>query len=490
MKKITLLLAIINFSLAAQNWEWAKNIGSWASERGFSISSDKFDNLYIAGSSYYFTGGGGSFYYPMFWKLDKNGNVLWQDTLWGDANVATDSIGNSYIACSDKVAKYNSLGQLLWTKTYPNCFFRPIAISPLGGYVILGNTKVGNVTTGCIYYCDINGNIVWSYLNSTTPPAFPQAVSFNKFGDIFVVGGTYPDSVTGNQGYLEKIGSAGNMLLHKSLPNVSGVAIDSQQNVYVTGAYSGTINIDGIIYNPSNKTYQHIILYNSQLNYSWHKFILSEYMSTSPKIKVDKFDHANVCNDFYPYLSIDAYTFTTTTSTSECFVAKIDVTGTTKYVLTSTSNAPYNGAAMASDLIINGKGEVFITGQVSGEYAGHTFGSTVLPISGMYNDLLVAKISQPVVTSGIASYTKNDLSINVYPNPSDGIFTLCCSSLEKCQLSVKITNCAGQVIQNEKAFHQGGELNKTFDLGRQAKGIYFVEINLGNEKSVRKIVLE
>ncbi len=486
MKRIIFFLAVIGLQAKAQNWDWARSIGSWAGETGFSISSDKFDNLYITGNSNYSTGGGGSFYYPMFWKLDKNGNALWQDTIWGDARVATDSIGNSYVACSDKVAKYNSAGQCLWIKTYPNMFFRPIAVNAQNGFVVIGTTKIGTVTTGCIYSCDANGSILWSYFNSTASPVFPQSVTLNTVGDIFIVGGSNPDPVTGNMGYFEHFNSSGTLVLHKSTPIMSGVACDSQKNIYLTGVYGGTVNINGNVFNSNPHLFQYVIKYDSQFNYLWHKFIYSDCLGVNPKIKVDVSDHANVTNSYYLYFSVDNYSYTVP-PVPESFVANFDVSGNVSWLLTSTSPSSSNsGGVSINDLCTNKKGEVFVIGHVS--EANRTFGTTVLN-GGSNGDLLVAKISQPVVSS-VSSLKKNDLSVSIYPNPSDGIITLCCSSIEKCMFTIKVVNASGQIIHTERTMHYGGELNKTIDLGRQAKGIYFAEIMLGSEKSVRKIVLE
>ncbi len=76
-------------------------------------------------------------------------------------------------------------------------------------------------------------------------------------------------------------------------------------------------------------------------------------------------------------------------------------------------------------------------------------------------------------------------SVNVYPNPSDGQFTLSVMNSQVVDLNIMITNIQGQsVYQNQvKSVLQHQE---NIDLSRFAKGMYFLKVN--NE--VRKLVVK
>ncbi len=76
-------------------------------------------------------------------------------------------------------------------------------------------------------------------------------------------------------------------------------------------------------------------------------------------------------------------------------------------------------------------------------------------------------------------------SVNVYPNPSDGQFTLSVMNSQVVDLNIMITNIQGQsVYQNQvKSVMQHQE---NIDLSRFAKGMYFLKVN--NE--VRKLVVK
>lgn len=80
---------------------------------------------------------------------------------------------------------------------------------------------------------------------------------------------------------------------------------------------------------------------------------------------------------------------------------------------------------------------------------------------------------------------RNTLSeISIYPNPTDGIFTV--------QLSASIktgTITVYDVLSKEVLFQQLNTSNTTIDLSSQDKGAYFVRIQIDNESIVKKLIL-
>jgi hypothetical protein len=78
--------------------------------------------------------------------------------------------------------------------------------------------------------------------------------------------------------------------------------------------------------------------------------------------------------------------------------------------------------------------------------------------------------------------------INLFPNPSTGIFNLNIALDSQKDLNVKVVNTLGQTVQ------QFAELNTyggTFalDLSAEPNGVYFVEVTAGGETSVQRIVV-
>ena len=79
-------------------------------------------------------------------------------------------------------------------------------------------------------------------------------------------------------------------------------------------------------------------------------------------------------------------------------------------------------------------------------------------------------------------------SINVYPNPSDGLVRMNFNEDFSSIPEITIYNSSGQIIYSEKT----NSINnyKTFDLSVQAPGVYFINIRSNNQVSTKTIVLQ
>jgi len=103
-------------------------------------------------------------------------------------------------------------------------------------------------------------------------------------------------------------------------------------------------------------------------------------------------------------------------------------------------------------------------------------------------------------TSSGINETKNNSSLTVYPNPTAGVFQINYSAAEKGSLQLNIIDAKGKTVYSETIVRFNGEYKKEIDLGRKAKGVYFVEMILENpssqgyegrvEKRTKKIILE
>ena len=67
-------------------------------------------------------------------------------------------------------------------------------------------------------------------------------------------------------------------------------------------------------------------------------------------------------------------------------------------------------------------------------------------------------------------------AVNVYPNPSEGVFSLNITSPKVSDLDIRVVNLQGQVIY-EKMVRSAIRVNETIDLSTQAEGMYFLKIN-------------
>ena len=66
--------------------------------------------------------------------------------------------------------------------------------------------------------------------------------------------------------------------------------------------------------------------------------------------------------------------------------------------------------------------------------------------------------------------------MHLFPNPNNGTFHLTFDLLQNIDVSVKVTNVAGQTVWEENQGELSGSFNKTISLEKAASGVYFVEI--------------
>jgi hypothetical protein len=82
----------------------------------------------------------------------------------------------------------------------------------------------------------------------------------------------------------------------------------------------------------------------------------------------------------------------------------------------------------------------------------------------------------------------NDLE--VYPNPSKGIFNVSFVSEDVQNLEVKVLNMVGELVYTEGLEQFIGEYTKSINMSNYTKGVYFLEITTNNGVVNKKIVLQ
>jgi hypothetical protein len=84
--------------------------------------------------------------------------------------------------------------------------------------------------------------------------------------------------------------------------------------------------------------------------------------------------------------------------------------------------------------------------------------------------------------------TINDLE--VYPNPSKGVFNVSFVSEDIQNLEVRVLNMVGELIYTEGLEQFVGEYTKSINMSKYTKGVYFLEITTNNGVVNKKIVLQ
>jgi hypothetical protein len=261
MKKmyfVLIYLFINSFVSHSQTYEWARTFGSTGADTGNASVVDASGNVYATGSfrgsfdadpgagTTILTGtaGGGVDFYIT--KFDASGAFVWAKQIGGSDNdqaysMAVDASGNIYLA---------------------GYFAYLVDFDPNAGVHNMGAAGVAT-QQGFLLKLDSNGNFVWSKELSTSNVAGNQVIVTSitvDTNDNIIAGGyfkgVYGDeavaftsisasidffvvkySATGTYQWAKRVGSSGN-------ESVSGVATDSNGNIFVTGNFASVVDFD------------------------------------------------------------------------------------------------------------------------------------------------------------------------------------------------------------------------------------------------------
>lgn len=77
----------------------------------------------------------------------------------------------------------------------------------------------------------------------------------------------------------------------------------------------------------------------------------------------------------------------------------------------------------------------------------------------------------------------------IYPNPTNGLFTITFESKEKLDFDLKVMNTIGKVVYTNTFQNISGEFKEQFDFSNFTNGIYFIALSNKNMQSVERITL-
>ncbi|MES2566266.1 MAG: T9SS type A sorting domain-containing protein [Bacteroidota bacterium] len=505
MKKIILFVCcILNITVYAQQWEWAKTVDI---------------NLPI--------------------------------NLNGEVRLATDKVGNFYLSYINwdsnsgnpdgaTVAKYDFIGNKLWQKDFTTKMrIKDIASDSFGALYIAGDFRdtilVDNVSLISNGYNDAflakfnsSGNLQWIKKSGGLYNDSGSGLCLDTKGNIYMTG----EHSDGNWNYgnvsnmtVSKFDSSGNLLLFKSsntpLQSFHGFArgekikLDNFGNILVLGSFSFLMQIDTLSLNDGS-------IYGAQ-------FICK--LDTAGQIKWLKqtASSSSELNDFI--LGDDNTIFATGerqwTNGSWTITKRLDIFGNSLWNQGCGLHCGYysdgtlNGIANDStNIIVYGDGSChglllvkyafdgslvyldtihainYIKGKsivrdLNGKYliSGFIQGAIKLGSDSIYsstNKIFIAKFSDNASITSIKNQGQIFELLKVFPNPSSGVFTVdMYNHLEATTIVVRdvLGNCLFEKNCRNEA-------SPTISLSNLTKGIYFIEIVSEEIRSVNKIVVQ
>jgi hypothetical protein len=405
---------------ALGNFVWAKRLGSTGADIGYSIIVDAAGNVYTAGSfmvTVDFDPGSGIFNLSsnggsdiFISKLNSSGNFVWAKSIGG--------------------ASFNDIGCFITLDTAGNVyttgsFYGTVDFNPGGG---IFNLSSGSQLADFISKLDSSGNFVWAISMSGTGSAQGNSIVCDVAGNVYTTGyfaGTVDfdpksglvynlTSAGNNDIFVSKLDASGILVWAKRFGNanndiVSSITLDASENVYTTGAFSGTVD-----FNPGSGTSNLTSAGNSSVfiskldvsgNFVWAK-TMGGAGSIGNSIDIDTSGNVYTTGNFNALSDFDpgSGTFNLTPDAfKDIFISKLDSSGSFVWAKAIVGSQDDDSRS----IVLDDNGSVYITG--SFKSLSLPFGSTTITNNIGFKDILIAKLTSCTINPSI-SFTQTNLS--------------------------------------------------------------------------------
>ncbi len=244
------------------NLVWEKTFGSTGYDDGYSVQTTDDGGYIITGEIYSF-GSGYLATEVYLLKTDSDGNQLWSKMFGGTSvdrgysvQVASDG---GYIITGMTVPagsgwgdvyllKTDSDGTLEWEKTFGGTEkdeARSVQLTSDGGYIISGFTHSSGAVWGDVYLIktDSSGNLVWEKTIGGTGKDYGYSVQITDDDEYILAGKTDSSGVGGNDVYLIKTGTQGEVIIQEETYSASLVSVEAPNEVYVGDAITVELTV-------------------------------------------------------------------------------------------------------------------------------------------------------------------------------------------------------------------------------------------------------
>jgi hypothetical protein len=376
IKKIGILTCLLAVTtIHAQDFEWAKSIGSTSNDEGLSNSVDALGNVYTTGAfqgTVDFDPGAGTFNltsegsFDIFvQKMDPSGNLLWAKSFGGnDGDVSNairiDASGNVYTV---------------------GLFRATVDFDPGAG--IFNLTSAG-FYDAFVQKMDPSGNFIWAKSFGGSSYDNGKSICIDDLGNVYATGfftgmvdfdpgaATFNMTSSGSEDiFVQKMDASGNFLWAKSFGGSSNdignvISVDDLGNVHTTGAFQGVVDFDPGA-GTANMTSQgskdiFVQKMDASGNFLWVKSFGGSSNDNGNAISVDNLGNVYTTGSFEETVDFDpgAGTFNmTSVGNTDVFVQKMDPTGNflwAKSFGSTISNA--SGTSITVDTL----GNIYTTG--------------------------------------------------------------------------------------------------------------------------------
>ncbi|MDG1332338.1 MAG: gliding motility-associated C-terminal domain-containing protein [Crocinitomicaceae bacterium] len=313
----------------AGNYLWVKNGLNYYDDRGLGLCLDPAGNVYVTGTCWgnldwgTLSNGAGSTDQIFVVKMDNNGNEIWMK----NAGNPDGSVGFS--------TNENGLPQTLYQDDHGQD---------------LASDSQGNIyVTGFLSNIDTNPHD--AFFDGITVPLIPE------------------DSIA----FLAKLDNSGTWLWVETFQGIyqhrdNAVAVDDDDNVYVTGGFRGTKNFGTTTLTSFGKEDIYVIKYDGNGAFQW----VTQAGSIGESDRGDGIVYGNdghmyVTGEFRGFAAFGTDTLNNyggDQSDKDCFVAKMTKDGVWKWAEKAGSS---QNSDRGTGICANTSGNIFVSGQFRGE---------------------------------------------------------------------------------------------------------------------------
>ncbi len=406
---------------ASGNFIWAKNVAEGSDSYAQSVVFDGSGNIYVTGvfngttdfdpgvgTTTISTNGNDDIFLS---KLDAAGNLLWVKTIGGANNdasnsVAVDASGNPYIT---------------------GFFGAIVDFDPGAG--VTSYTAATGVEDIFVLKLTAAGNLSWArQMASTAGTNIGYFVKIDASGNVYTtgffensvdfdpgVGTTTLTSFGDDDSFISKLDASGNFIWAKQIgstgyDNSYAITFDATGNVYTTGYFANTVDLDPGVGTFTVSSMGNSDLYISKLdaagNFIWGKTMGGTDYDISYCIAVDASGGVYTTGTFVGTVDFDPNAGTTNligTGAADAFVSKIDATGNFVWAVNmGGTSSSVNGYG----ILMNPAGDVYTTGSfdLMEDFDPSAAGTNTLSSNG-YIDIFIHKLSQCITPLAPANTT-------------------------------------------------------------------------------------
>lgn len=108
----------------------------------------------------------------------------------------------------------------------------------------------------------------------------------------------------------------------------------------------------------------------------------------------------------------------------------------------------------------------------------------------LFISLILLNLQPAPLGAFYAGPDKGTEVFEVVPNPGSGLFTVTFKSEQKSPQMLAVCDATGKFVYLKTIREFNGELKETVDLSNSPRGIYIFEIEWGNGRDLKKVIVQ